>query len=122
MQHLYAVDTATWYKSDEHTLKVLYFTLVQSNLDYCSTVWLPFFEARQHKIEWVLVLITMFALWEGNGWKCRIQKMQKKKAETQNAEKKCRKAKCRKAKCRNFFSLFIIVVYVGKISIAQNHM
>ena len=47
-----------------HTLKSLYYSLVQSIFEYCSVVWLPFYECHKAKIESVLKQFTMFALRE----------------------------------------------------------
>ena len=49
---------------DRRTLKALYYTLVQSHLDYCSIVWHPFYQVHKDKIESVLKQFTMFALGE----------------------------------------------------------
>lgn len=49
---------------DESTLKSVYSALVQSNLDYCSTVWLMIPSTRAVLIESVLRQFTMFALRE----------------------------------------------------------
>lgn len=50
--------------NDRQTLKSLYFALVQSHLDYCSVVWLPFFDIHKNKIESIQKQFTMFALKE----------------------------------------------------------
>lgn len=46
--------------SDSQTLKSLYYALVQSNLEYCSVVCLPFYEVHK-EIESILKQFTMFA-------------------------------------------------------------
>ena len=46
---------------DVTTLKSLYYALVQSHLDYCSTIWLPFDMIHKNKIESVLKQFTMYA-------------------------------------------------------------
>lgn len=51
---------------DFSTLKTLYYALVQTHLEYCSTVWLPFYDIHKNKIERVLKQFTMFAL-KANG-------------------------------------------------------
>lgn len=50
--------------TDTQTLKTLYYALVQSHLEYCSVVWLPFYDIQKSKIERVLKQFTMFALKE----------------------------------------------------------
>ena len=47
--------------TDTQTLKSLYYALVQSHLEYCSVVWLPFYEVHKKKIESILKQFTMFA-------------------------------------------------------------
>ena len=47
--------------SDTQTLKTLYYALVQSHLEYCSVVWLPFESIYKDKIERILKQFTMFA-------------------------------------------------------------
>lgn len=47
--------------SDTQTLKTLYYSLVQSHLEYCSVVWLPFEKVYKDKIERILKQFTMFA-------------------------------------------------------------
>lgn len=47
--------------SDPQTLKSLYYSLVQSHLEYCSVVWLPFEKIYKDKIESILKQFTMFA-------------------------------------------------------------
>lgn len=47
--------------SDTQTLKSLYYALVQSHLEYCSVVWLPFYEVHRKKIESIQKQFTMFA-------------------------------------------------------------
>lgn len=47
--------------SDAQTLKTLYYALVQSHLEYCSIVWLPFDKIYKDKIESILKQFTMFA-------------------------------------------------------------
>lgn len=47
--------------TDVQTLKALYYSLVQSHLEYCSVVWLPFDKIYKEKIESVLRQFTMFA-------------------------------------------------------------
>ena len=49
---------------DTRTLKSLYYALVQSHLEYCSTVWLPFHKVYKDKIESIQKQFTMFALKE----------------------------------------------------------
>lgn len=49
---------------DIATLKTLYCSLVQTHLEYCSTVWLPFYEIHKNKIERVLKQFSMYALKE----------------------------------------------------------
>lgn len=46
------------------TSKLLFFTLVQSILEYASTVWFPFYEVHKNKIESILRQFSMFALRE----------------------------------------------------------
>lgn len=46
---------------DVNTLKSLYFSFVQSHLEYCSVVWLPFEKIYKDKIESILKQFTMFA-------------------------------------------------------------
>lgn len=50
--------------ADTQTLKQLYYALVQSHLDYCSVVWLPFHDIHRKKIESIQKQFTMFALKE----------------------------------------------------------
>jgi hypothetical protein len=47
--------------TDLQTLKSLYYSLVQSHLEYCSVVWLPFDKIYKDKIESILKQFTMFA-------------------------------------------------------------
>lgn len=47
---------------DIPTLKALYYSLVQSQLEYCSTVWYPVHNIHINKIESVQKQFTMFAL------------------------------------------------------------
>jgi ribonucleases P/MRP protein subunit RPP40 len=47
--------------TDTQTLKSLYYALVQSHLEYCSVVWLPFYEVHKKKIESIQKQFTMFA-------------------------------------------------------------
>ena len=47
--------------ADVQTLKSLYYALVQSHLEYCNVVWLPFYDVYINKIESVLKQFTMFA-------------------------------------------------------------
>jgi len=47
--------------TDISTLKSLYFALVQSHLDYCNVVWLPFHKVHKDKIESIQKQFTMFA-------------------------------------------------------------
>lgn len=47
---------------DISTLKALYYSLVQSQLEYCSTVWYPVHDIHINKIESVQKQFTMFAL------------------------------------------------------------
>ena len=47
--------------SDTQTLKTLYYALVQSHLEYCSVVWLPFEVIHRARIESILKQFTMFA-------------------------------------------------------------
>lgn len=47
---------------DIPTLKALYYSLVQSQLEYCSTVWYPVHDVHINKIESVQKQFTMFAL------------------------------------------------------------
>ena len=49
---------------DLSTLKAIYYALVQSNLEYCSIVWSPFYAVYSKKIESVLKQFSMFALRE----------------------------------------------------------
>lgn len=49
---------------DYGTQKSLFYALVQSLLDYCSVVWLPFYKIHKEKIESILKQFTMFALRE----------------------------------------------------------
>lgn len=46
------------------TQKTLFHTLVQSILEYCSIVWLPFYDIHRNKIECILRQFSMFALRE----------------------------------------------------------
>ena len=46
------------------SLKSLYYALVQSILEYCCVVWLPFHNTRINQIESVQIQFTMFALRE----------------------------------------------------------
>lgn len=48
--------------NDQSTLKALYSALVQSRLDYCSTIWFTIPQTRADAIESVLKQFTMFAL------------------------------------------------------------
>ena len=47
--------------NDVTTLKSLYYALVQSHLEYCSTVWQPFHKIHKDKIESVQRQFTMYA-------------------------------------------------------------
>ena len=49
---------------DLQTLKVLFYTLVQSQLEYCSVVWLPYYGIYKNKIESILRQFTMYAMRE----------------------------------------------------------
>ena len=49
---------------DRQTLKVLFYALVQSQLEYCSVVWLPYFNVYKNKIESILRQFTMYAMRE----------------------------------------------------------
>ena len=49
---------------DHQTLKVLFYTLVQSQLEYCSVVWMPYYDIYKRKIESILRQFTMYALRE----------------------------------------------------------
>lgn len=50
--------------TDTQTLKTLFYSLVQSHLEYCAVVWLPFYDIYKSNIERVLKQFTMFALKE----------------------------------------------------------
>lgn len=50
--------------TDIFILKSLYYALVQSTLDYCSIVWMPFYEVHKNKLESCLKQFSMFALKE----------------------------------------------------------
>jgi ribonuclease P/MRP protein subunit RPP40 len=50
--------------TDTQTLKTLYYSLVQSHLEYCSVVWLPFYEIHKNRIESILKQFSMFVLKE----------------------------------------------------------
>lgn len=47
--------------TDQSTIKTIYSALVQSKLDYCSTVWLTIPSMRADKIESILRQFTMYA-------------------------------------------------------------
>lgn len=50
--------------NDQSTLKAVYSAFVQSNLDYCSTVWFTMPSIRSDMIESILRQFSMFALKE----------------------------------------------------------
>lgn len=47
--------------SDIPTLKSLYYALVQSHIEYCNIVWLPFYDVHKNKIESILKQFSMYA-------------------------------------------------------------
>lgn len=77
---------------DLQTLKALFYTLVQSHLEYCSTVWMPYYNVHKDKIERVLRQFTMFARREypnvSNGYKITPYKEQLSSLKMQSLDRR----------------------------------